>query len=99
MSKRGKRVAKRFSDQWPPKGENVSKNERIPEEKKTNKEIINFKNTEGWELYRTATDNAADDIAAIANNMDLTIDEEREKLFQGKILFQLFNFTNCTKFD
>ena len=61
MSKRGKRVAKRFSDHL---GVKMSvRMKKIPEEKKTNKEIINFRNIEGWELYRTATNKAADEIA------------------------------------
>ena len=64
----------------PPRGENVSKNEKIPEERRANKEIINFRNIEGWDLYRTATDKAADEIAEIANDRDLTIDEVREKI-------------------
>ena len=52
---------------------------KVSEEWKANKEIINFKNSEGWETYKTATDNAANGIAEIANNKELTIDEVREK--------------------
>ena len=43
-------------------------------------EIINFKNTEGWETYKTATDNAANEIAEIANDRELTIDKVRERI-------------------
>ena len=53
---------------------------KIPEERRANKEIINFRNIKGWDLYRTATDKAADKIAEIANDRDLTIDEVREKV-------------------
>ena len=53
---------------------------KVPDEWKANKEIINLKNTEGWETYKTATDNAADKIAEIANNRDLTIDEIRDRI-------------------
>ena len=52
---------------------------KVPDEWKANKEIINFKNSEGWETYKTATDNAANEIAEIANNGELTIDEVRER--------------------
>ena len=58
MSKRGKRVAKRFSDHL---GIKMSvRMKKVPDEWKANKEIINFKNTEGWEIYKTAMYNAAD---------------------------------------
>ena len=78
MSKRGKRVAKRFSDHL---GVKMSvRMRKIPEERRANKAIINFRNIEGWELYKTATDKAADTITEIANNKDLTIDEVREKI-------------------
>ena len=71
-----KRVAKRFSDHL---GIKMSvKMKKVPDEWKANKEIINFRNAEGWELYKTATDEAADEIAEIANNRDLTIDEVRK---------------------
>ena len=45
-----------------------------------NKEIINYKNAEGWEKYKIATDNAANGIAEIANDGELTIDEVRERI-------------------
>ena len=78
MSKRTKRVAKRFSDHL---GVKMSvRMKKVPDEWKANKEIINFRNTEGWELYRTAKDKAVDEIAEIANNRDLTIDEVRERI-------------------
>ena len=78
MSKRGKRVTKRFSDHL---GIKMSvRMKKVPDEWKANKEIINFRNTEGWELYKTTTDKAADEIAEIANNRDLTIDEVRERI-------------------
>jgi len=78
MSKRGKRVAKRFSDHL---GIKMSvKMKKVPDEWKANKEIINFKTEEGWEPYKTATNKAADKIAEIANDRDLSIDEVREKI-------------------
>ena len=77
MSKRGKRVAKRFSDHL---GVKMSvRMRKIPDEKRANKEIINFRNSEGWELYKIATDKAADTITKIAKDKSLTIDEVREK--------------------
>ena len=53
---------------------------KVPDEWKANKEKINFRNLEGWKLYKTATDKAADEIAEIANNRDLSIDEVRERI-------------------
>ena len=48
MSKRGKSYNKRFSDHL---GIKLSvKMKKIPEEKRANKEIINFRNKEGWML-------------------------------------------------
>ena len=42
------------------------------------KEIINYRNEEGWEKYAEYTDKSADTISNIVNNKDLTIDEVRE---------------------
>ena len=53
---------------------------KIPDEKRPNKEIINFRNKDGWELYKTATDKVADTITEIAKDKSLTIDEVREKI-------------------
>ena len=50
---------------------------KVPDEWKANKEIINYKNVECWEKYKIATDNAANSIAEIANDGELTIDEVR----------------------
>ena len=35
---------------------------KISDEKRANKEIINFRNKDGWELYKTATDKVAETI-------------------------------------
>ena len=53
---------------------------KIPDEKRANKEIINFRNKDGWELYKAATDKVADTITEIAKDKSLTIDEVREKI-------------------
>ena len=78
MGKRGKRVTKQFSDHL---GIKMSvRLKKIPDEWRPNKEVINYKNTEGWEQYKIATGNAADRIAEIANDRELTIDEVRERI-------------------
>ena len=51
----------------------------IPDEKGANKEIINFINSEGWDLYKIATDKATNTITEVAKDKSLTIDEVREK--------------------
>ena len=48
---------------------------KIPDEKRANKEIINFRNSEGWELYKIVNNEAAD-----TKDKSLTIDEVREKI-------------------
>ena len=48
---------------------------KIPEERQANKEIINFKNKEGWKVYKIKTDKVADTITQIARDDNLTIDE------------------------
>ena len=78
MGKRGKRVTKRFSDH---KEIQMSvRLKKILDEWKPNKEIINYKNAGGWEKYKIATDNAANRVAEIANDGELTIDEVRERI-------------------
>ena len=78
MGKRGKRVTKRFSDHL---GIKMSvRLKKVRDEWKANKEIINYKNAEGWEKYKIATDNAANRIAEIANDRELTIDEVIERI-------------------
>ena len=72
--KSSQKVLRSFRDK------NVRAHEKVPDEWKANKEIINFKNSEGWGTYKTATDNAANEIAEIANNGELTIDEVRERI-------------------
>ena len=56
------------------------KMKKIPDEKRVSKEIINFRNNEGWELYKTASDRVADTITEITKDKSLTIDEVREKI-------------------
>ena len=53
---------------------------KIPDEWRPNKEVINYKNAEGWEQYKTATDEAADRVEEIANDRELSIDEVRERI-------------------
>ena len=52
---------------------------KLPEEKRTNKEIINFRNKDGWKLYKAESDRVADTITQIAKDKNLTIDEVRDK--------------------
>ena len=78
MGKRGKKVTKRFSDHL---GIKMSvRLKKIPDEWRPNKEVINYKNAEGWEQYKTATDEAADRVEEIANDRELSIDEVRERI-------------------
>ena len=53
---------------------------KISDEKRANKEIINFRNKDGWELCKAASDKVADTIIEIAQDKSLTIDEVREKI-------------------
>ena len=50
---------------------------KIPEARKANKEIINYRNKEGWDKYKVETDKVADTIIAIAQDNNLNIDEVR----------------------
>ena len=52
---------------------------KLPEEKRTNKEIINFRNKDGWKLYKAESDRVADAITQISKDKNLTIDEVRDK--------------------
>ena len=64
----------------PPRTQTFSNNEEIPEDKLDNKEIINFRNKEGWKLYKAETDKVADTITQIAQDENLNIDEVRDKI-------------------
>ena len=44
------------------------------------REIINYRNEEGWKNYKEHSDEIADAIKKIALNEDLTIDEVREQI-------------------
>ena len=45
---------------------------------KANKEIINFRNKEGWEKYKEQTNKVADSIVAIVQDETLNINKARE---------------------
>ena len=93
MGKRGKKVTKQFSDHL---GIKLSvRLKKIPDEWKPNKEIINYNNSEGWEKYKIATDDAANKIAEIANDRELTIDKVRERInaMDDKIQRECFGTT------
>ena len=53
---------------------------KVPDEERASKEIINFRNKDGWELYKAASDKVADTITEIAKDKSLTIDKVREKI-------------------
>ena len=75
---KGKIPQKRFNDHL---GIKMSvKMKKIPEEKRANKEIINFRNKDGWKLYKAESDRVADTITQIAKDKNLTIDEVRDKI-------------------
>ena len=53
---------------------------KMPDEKRANKEIINFRNKDRWELYKTASDRVADTITLIAKEESLSIDKVMDKI-------------------
>ena len=71
MSKRGKSYTKRFLDHLGIKL-SVKMEEEKKEKRRANKEIINFRNKEGWKLYKAETDKVADTITRIAQDVNLT---------------------------
>ena len=84
MSKRGKTNTKKFSDHLGIKL--VIKMKKIPEARKANKEIINYRNKEGWKKYKVETDKVADTITAIAQDDNLNIDARLMKHYRGNAL-------------
>ena len=53
---------------------------KIPEVKRANKEIINYRNKEGWQNFKVETDKVADTITLIAKDDILNIDEVRDAI-------------------
>ena len=42
---------------------------------------MNFRNMEGWKLYKAKTDKVADTITQTTQDENLTIDEVRDKIY------------------
>ena len=51
---------------------------KLPETKGVNKEIIDYKNVEGWSKYRDHTDEIANRIKIISSDENLNINKIRE---------------------
>ena len=74
----GGSFGKKFSDHLGIK--TVIKCPKILEKKMKKREIINYKNEEGWKIYEEQTNEIADTIRKITENEDLSIDEVREMI-------------------
>ena len=74
----GGQLEKRFSDHMGIKFE--LKITKATEEKIKKKEIINFKNEDGWAKYKEESDTSAEVIKRIALDETLSIDEVREQI-------------------
>ena len=75
---RGGQIVKKFSDHLGIKME--IKITKAEETKQAKREIIDYKNEEGWKNYKEHSEEIADEIKKIALNGDLTIDEVREQI-------------------
>ena len=75
---RGGQIVKKFSDHLGIKME--IKITKAEEPKQAKREIIDYKNEEGWKNYKEHSEEIADEIKKIALNGDLTIDEVREQI-------------------